>query len=219
MAGTRSRNPVPETLLVVAANLVPVAGVLAWNWHGADIVILYWAEMLIGGACFVLTVLVAPSPATVRDRLTVAAVLSGMFVVIALVTLAAVGGLLGDRHAGAVRTVGALLTDSVPRVRLGLAAFALRHVASMLLGLGGDDIALARALYNWFTAFGQRVPVIFGAVMISSFVTMLWPSGPAWLIAAAALILLKTVVEVRTAQQEPTPVPKPADGAPSGEMR
>ena len=219
MVGRKVRGLLPEALLVAAANLLPAAGVLAWGWQGVDIVVLYWAEMVIGGMCFVLTVLIAAGPATVRDRLAVAAVLSAMFGVIALVTLAVIGGLLGGRAGVSAFPMPGILAESLPRVRLGLAAFALSHLASMVIGLAGNKVVLARAIYLWFTGFGQRVPVIFGAVLLTSAVTLFWPSGPVWLVGALALVVLKTVVEVRATLHEPAPAPEPSGDTPAAGAR
>jgi hypothetical protein len=45
--------------LLIAANLVPLAGVLMWDWRIADVVILYWIENLVIGAFNVLRILLA----------------------------------------------------------------------------------------------------------------------------------------------------------------
>jgi hypothetical protein len=51
-------SPVAAPLLV-AANLVPLAGVLLWDWRVGDVVILYWMENLVIGAFNVLRILLA----------------------------------------------------------------------------------------------------------------------------------------------------------------
>lgn len=52
-------RPTPWSSLaaLVAANLVPLAGVLWWGWQVGDVVMLYWAESLILGAFCVLRIL------------------------------------------------------------------------------------------------------------------------------------------------------------------
>jgi hypothetical protein len=35
----------------VVSNLVPLAGVLLWDWDAVSIIMLYWSENLILGAC------------------------------------------------------------------------------------------------------------------------------------------------------------------------
>jgi len=176
MVGRKVRGLLPEALLVAAANLLPAAGVLASGWQGVDIVVLYWAEMVIGG-------------------------------------------LLGGRAGVSAFPMPGILAESLPRVRLGLAAFALSHLASMVIGLAGNKVVLARAIYLWFTGFGQRVPVIFGAVLLTSAVTLFWPSGPVWLVGALALVVLKTVVEVRATLHEPAPAPEPSGDTPAAGAR
>jgi hypothetical protein len=51
-------SPVAAPLLIVA-NLVPLAGVLLWDWRIGDVVILYWIENLVIGAFNVLRILFA----------------------------------------------------------------------------------------------------------------------------------------------------------------
>lgn len=51
-------SPVAAPLLIVA-NLVPLAGVLLWDWRVGDVVILYWMENLVIGAFNVLRILYA----------------------------------------------------------------------------------------------------------------------------------------------------------------
>ena len=48
-----------STWLLVAVNLVPIAGVLFWNWHVRDVIFLYWIENLIIGAFNVLRIFCA----------------------------------------------------------------------------------------------------------------------------------------------------------------
>jgi hypothetical protein len=45
--------------VLVAANLLPLAGVLFWGWRVGDLVILYWVENLVIGAVHVLRILFA----------------------------------------------------------------------------------------------------------------------------------------------------------------
>ena len=47
-------------LLLIALNLVPLAGVLAWGWKSFDLIFLYWMENLIIGAFTVLRMLIRP---------------------------------------------------------------------------------------------------------------------------------------------------------------
>lgn len=49
----------PAAPLLVVANLVPLAGVLLWDWRVGDVVILYWIENLVIGAFNVLRILFA----------------------------------------------------------------------------------------------------------------------------------------------------------------
>lgn len=52
---------------IVAANLLPLAGVLFWGWKAGDVVWLYWFENLVVGAMNVLRMALAQPPAETRQ--------------------------------------------------------------------------------------------------------------------------------------------------------
>ena len=52
-----NRHLAPSSALLVAANLMPLLGVIAWGWDAAAIVVFYWSENLIVGAITVLKML------------------------------------------------------------------------------------------------------------------------------------------------------------------
>lgn len=63
-----SKTTWASILVLVAANLVPIAGVVLWHWQVRDVLFLYWFENIIVGAFFILRVLCA-TPETI-DRKT-----------------------------------------------------------------------------------------------------------------------------------------------------
>ncbi|MEM9017757.1 MAG: DUF6498-containing protein, partial [Verrucomicrobiota bacterium] len=48
-----------SSLLLISANLIPLAGAIFWGWSIFDIVVLYWSENVIVGAINVLRMLFA----------------------------------------------------------------------------------------------------------------------------------------------------------------
>ena len=46
----------PSSLLLVAANLLPVYGVLAWNWSLFAVLALFWFETLLVGVMCILKI-------------------------------------------------------------------------------------------------------------------------------------------------------------------
>jgi hypothetical protein len=50
-----------SAILLIASNLLPIVGVLQWNWDVATIMILYWSENLIIGA-FTIVKMISQSP-------------------------------------------------------------------------------------------------------------------------------------------------------------
>lgn len=55
----RSVRFAPSALLLIAANLLPIYGVLAWNWSVFPVLLLFWLEAIIVGAMSVLKMLFA----------------------------------------------------------------------------------------------------------------------------------------------------------------
>ena len=65
-AGEPLPPPVSAPVLI-AANLLPIAGVLFWDWRVADLVILYWVENLVIGAMHVLRILFARPDRLIKE--------------------------------------------------------------------------------------------------------------------------------------------------------
>ena len=60
-AETTSPNRVSrDLLLIISLNLMPIGGVLLWDWQAFDIIFLYWMENLIIGAFSVLRMVARP---------------------------------------------------------------------------------------------------------------------------------------------------------------
>ena len=63
-----------STWLLVAANLVPVAGVALWKWQVRDLVILYWIETVVVCLFFVLRILCASADPRAQQAQSIEAV-------------------------------------------------------------------------------------------------------------------------------------------------
>ncbi len=59
-------SPRPSAIVLVAANLVPLGGVLILDWRVFDVMILYWAENVVIGSINVLRMLACPAERRVR---------------------------------------------------------------------------------------------------------------------------------------------------------
>ena len=57
--GAPDARPLISVAALVASNLLPIVGVLAWGWDVGSLVVLYWSENLIIGAYTLLKMLVA----------------------------------------------------------------------------------------------------------------------------------------------------------------
>ncbi len=60
----------PSAIVLVAVNLLLIAGVIAWDWSVLEIVFLYWVENLVIGVINVLRMAVS-SPDSAPDRITI----------------------------------------------------------------------------------------------------------------------------------------------------
>lgn len=58
--GTASRVLHPATLILIAANLLPLAGVLLWGWDAFVLLVLYWLETAVIGFWTIARVATAP---------------------------------------------------------------------------------------------------------------------------------------------------------------
>ena len=58
-AAAAKRIDLPVVILLIGANLLPIAGVLWWGWQVREIVFLYWSENLLVGGFAVLRIIAA----------------------------------------------------------------------------------------------------------------------------------------------------------------
>jgi hypothetical protein len=57
LSGTSAPQTAPSVWVLVLANLVPLVGVLAWNWDAFALIALFWMENVIVGVFFILRIL------------------------------------------------------------------------------------------------------------------------------------------------------------------
>jgi hypothetical protein len=68
----QSASPTTAVVLLVAPNLVPLIGVLAWGWNVPTILVLYWVENGIVGILNVPKMLLAAAPDTDTEGIRIA---------------------------------------------------------------------------------------------------------------------------------------------------
>ncbi len=196
----------PGLLALAAANLVPLAGVLAFGWDLGLVLLLYWAES---------AVILAFSLAKLAMVAGVAALFlvpfflfhAGMFMGVHLVFLIT---LFVDRPATGW---GAFLRD----LALPVAALAASHLVSFVANVlrRGERPASAQAA---MTGFYARIVVMHVTLIVGGFLTLALGS-PAW--ALALLVALKTgtdaVAHLRErAKAVARPAPTAASSPPAG---
>lgn len=178
-----SRLRSPEVVALLAANALPLLGVLALGWSLADVLLLYWAESAVVGAFTVLRMLLAGSAAALV-YVPFFCVHYGVFMTVHLVLL--VTTFLGDVDAASLRNVG-----------VGALVLAASHGASFMR----HDVMRGerRPVEALFLAPYGRIVVMHLTVLLGGFVALLLGSPVGALV---LLVALKTLVDLRAHLRE-----------------
>jgi hypothetical protein len=188
----------PAVVLLVAANLVPLAGVLFFRWDVRTILVMYWLENGIVGMLNVVRILSAQEPdrsgqASTAAKAGLAAfftvhygifwVVHGVFVMV----LTNRGGLLG----GFQTPLDVVTAD--PQILLGALALLVSHLASLLLNFfGRGEYRRVSPASQMFLPYA-RVFVLHLTIVLGGFV-VIGLGQPAALV--ALLVLFKTVFDL-----------------------
>jgi hypothetical protein len=192
-------------VLLVAFNLLPLAGVLLWGWNVYTLLVLYWVENGIVGVLAIARILRAqgslPPGVTVRTTGTSSAskvalvpfflmhygifwTVHGVFV-LSLPAFLDVPGLGG----GVAGSDGPRLEA----VAIGAVGLAISHVASFVLNyLGEREYLTTSPAVQMMAPYGRVV--ILHMTIILGVLASLFLGSPVW--AVVILVLLKTVVDL-----------------------
>lgn len=205
MIRTPRRPVLVSSSALIAANLIPLAGVLAGGWRVFDVLLLFWAENVVIGVFNVLRMLVVAGRGD-RGAAGLAAFFAlhyGIFTVVHGVFVVTLFGPAGASPVAAVDDLAA------PALVLPLAALVASHgvsfVANFLLGGEMDRVtagALMAAPYGRVVVL--HVTIIFGGFAVAA-------SG-APVAALALLVALKIAVDLaaHVAEHRGMAKPKPA---------
>lgn len=202
----RGRRLTPSGVVLILANLVPLAGVLFFGWSLFATLLLFWVENVIVGVFSVLQMLMA------RPRDAAAWVLKafmipffifhyGMFTTVHGVF---VMSLFGDPPAKASQTPAAFL-HAVQATGIGgaAAALALSHAVSFILNyIGSGKYRTAELPVLMFRPYG-RVMVLHVVILLGGFLVQLMGSPVP---ALALLVVLKTGLDLGAHLREHQPV-------------
>jgi len=185
--------------LLLAANAVPLAGVLAWDWRVGDVVILYWIENVIIGLYNVLRILaVRPegaSAALLPAKLFVAAFFTvhyGMFCLVHGIFLAAMFPVPGP--GGAKLGIGGVVLEMLrePGLLAAVGALVASHGASFVRNfLGRGEFRSAQLRQLMHRPYG-RIVVVHVFIIGAGF---LLQSIEAPVAALAVFVALKTAID------------------------
>ena len=172
--------PVPEapagglnlsSALLVGANLVPLFGVLLWDWPMFDVMALYWAENVIAGVLTVVRMVIA-SPVAGTFMGAFFCVHYGMFCFVHGIFVAALfgGSLLNEPQHG-IFGLGLLLDElATPALRLAILSLAISHGASLFIHgaeRNADSAALNRIMRRPYGRMAVlHVTLLFGGFAV-----------------------------------------------------
>jgi len=158
-----------SSALLVGANLVPLFGVLLWDWPMFDVMALYWAENVIAGVLTVVRMVIA-SPVAGTFMGAFFCVHYGMFCFVHGIFVAALFGrsLLNEASQGSFG-IGLLLDQlATPALRLAILSLAISHGASLFIH-GVERNADAEALKRIMMRPYGRMAVLHVTLLFGGF--------------------------------------------------
>lgn len=191
-----TRDVPPSALVLVAANLVPLVGVVAFHWTVFSVLLLYWCENVVVGAFNVLRMLIASPQSAASDAsklflVPFFVVHYGMFALvhgIFVLTLFGPGGRVAPNPAALVSAVRAAGVWPAVLAMVASHGFSFAH---NYLASGEFRRASVQQLMAQPYA---RVMVLHGTILIGGFAAKAVGAPAAALV---VLITLKTAIDLR----------------------
>ena len=193
---TDDRDVPSSALVLIAANLVPLVGVLAFHWTVFSVVLLYWCENVVVGAFNVLKILFA-QPQSIATNLGKLFLIPFFTVHYGMFTL--VHGIFVLFLFGPKTNAGpsvALFETSIREARIGFAVLAIivSHGYSFVVNYLGSGEFRRASPPQLMTQPYARVVVLHLTIMTGGFATMALGAPMAALL---VLIVLKTAIDYR----------------------
>lgn len=221
----RTGSPTASMVLLIAFNLVPLVGVLLWDWNVATLLVLYWVENGIVGILNVPTILLARGPSEVlaSGALPAGARLAavpfflvhyGLFWLVHGVFVFALPQFIGFGGGGGFPVIDAAPGVGWPvggatahagagpdmgAVTLGAVGLAISHGASFVMNfLGRREYLRVSAGAQMFAPY-RRVVVLHVTIVIGAFMSLMFGSPVG---AIVVLVLLKTGIDLALHRRE-----------------
>lgn len=184
----------PSSIVLIAANLLPLAGVLLFDWRVFDILMLYWVENIVIGVVNVVRMAASPG----RDKLFLIPFFTVHYGLFCFCHLAAVTGLFSESFgtASAWQYFFAEPLSEIWRSPLwiAIAAIAASHLFSFFSNyLGGGEYKRTTAGHLMGRPYGRivvlHVAIIGGALLIQ------WLGSPIMML--LVLVAAKIVLDLR----------------------
>lgn len=224
----RAGSPTVSMVLLVAFNLVPLAGVLLWDWNVATLLVLYWVENGIVGILNVPKMLLARGPAAPGGTQSAGGLPAGPqaatipfflvhygifwlvhgFFVFALPQFVGFGGpsvvalIEAETGAGWLYGESAATVARGPdmgAVALGAVGLAISHGVSFVMNfLGRREYLRVSPAAQMFAPY-RRVVVLHVTIIFGAFISLLLGSPVG---AVVVLVLLKTGIDLALHRRE-----------------
>jgi hypothetical protein len=195
-ASSDNRDLPPSALVLVAANLVPLVGVMAFHWTVFSILLLYWCENVVVGVFNVLRMLVA-APQSLAANAGKAFLVPffvfhyGMFTMVHGVFVLLLFGPGGSAAPSAARFLSAIRDTGIGYAALAMAvSHGFSFVHNYVAGGEFRVAALPQLMFQPYT----RVMVLHVTILVGGFAAKAMGSPVAALI---LLIALKTAIDLR----------------------
>jgi hypothetical protein len=208
-ATSDDRNLPPSALVLVAANLVPLAGVLAFGWSVYPVLLVYWCENVAVGAFNVLRIAFA-QPQNLAANLGKLFLIPffivhyGMFTMVHGIFVVA---LFGPKGAGAPGPSGLGLAVRQAHIGWAVLAIALSHGYSFLHNyLFSGEYRQASPQLLMMQPYA-RVMVLHATILLGGFAFMALHAPAAALV---VLVGLKTAIDLRSHLSERRKLGAPA---------
>ncbi|HYC44446.1 MAG TPA: DUF6498-containing protein [Burkholderiales bacterium] len=187
----------PSTIALLAANLLPLAGVLAFGWQLAHVMVLFWAESAIIGLYAVLRMFVVAKIVAVPASMFFVGHFGGFMAAHFMF----VYGLFvrGLDKTGPEPPVGEALAEIFGPLWLALAALAVSHGVSFVVNFLGRREYEGASLKALMTAPYKRIFVMHLTIIFGGWLVMLFKTPVPALV---LLVLLKIAVDTRAHVRE-----------------
>lgn len=188
--------PRSSAVFLILANLIPLAGALAWDWSILEIVAVYWAENLVIGLFTICRLFTVAVPGTEKGAIPAKIAVSAFFTLhygmFCLVHGVFVFALLGD--GSGIHSPSAVFALFAGPLKWAVLALVVSHGFSFFTNYLGRGENLATTVPEQMAAPYPRIVVLHLAILFGAFAVQALGS-PVFLL--AILVVGKTLLDLK----------------------